>query len=104
MSSVGSAASATSGGTGAAAAAAAAAQRRPLDYVEIQNTIARYCVALDTKDFDLLKDVFTTDVSGNFTLNSPPKPQHRSGPRSTSYPAVRNPSTGSSRNPSSRNM
>lgn len=75
MSSVGSAASATSGGTGtgtgtAGAAAVAAAQRRPLDYIEIQNTIARYCVALDTKDFDLLKDVFTVDVSGNYPFNN----------------------------------
>ena len=51
-------------------AALAAAQRRPFDYVEIQNTIARYCVALDTKDFNLLKDVFTADVSGNYPFNN----------------------------------
>ena len=70
MSSVGSTASATSGVSGPAAVAAAAAQRRPLDYVEIQNTIARYCVALDTKEFDLLKDVFTVDVSGNYPFNN----------------------------------
>lgn len=34
----------------------------PLDYEAIRNTIALYCVALDTKDFDLLDQVFTADV------------------------------------------
>ncbi|KAK5693333.1 hypothetical protein LTR17_025084 [Elasticomyces elasticus] len=34
----------------------------PLDYFEIKNTISRYCLALDTKDFELLKQVFTDDV------------------------------------------
>ncbi|KAK4544073.1 hypothetical protein LTR36_004571 [Oleoguttula mirabilis] len=34
----------------------------PLDYFAIQNTISRYCFALDSKDFDLLKQVFTEDV------------------------------------------
>lgn len=29
-----------------------------LDYEVIRNTIARYCIALDNKDFDLLNDVF----------------------------------------------
>jgi len=33
-----------------------------LDYITIQNTIARYCLALDSKDFNLLKQVFTDDV------------------------------------------
>jgi len=33
-----------------------------LDYIAIQNTIARYCLALDSKNFDLLKQVFTDDV------------------------------------------
>lgn len=33
----------------------------PLDYVTIQNTLSRYCIALDTKDFNLLKQVFTED-------------------------------------------
>nr|POE87751.1 hypothetical protein CFP56_10980 [Quercus suber] len=32
------------------------------DYIAIQNTLARYCIALDTKDFDLLKQVFVDDV------------------------------------------
>ncbi|KAK3678337.1 hypothetical protein LTR78_001634 [Recurvomyces mirabilis] len=33
-----------------------------VDYIAIQNTISRYCIALDTKNFDLLKQVFTEDV------------------------------------------
>jgi len=33
-----------------------------IDYIAIQNTISRYCIALDTKNFDLLKQVFTEDV------------------------------------------
>ena len=32
------------------------------DWVAIQNTLSLYCVALDTKDFDLLNEVFTPDV------------------------------------------
>ncbi|KAK3704796.1 hypothetical protein LTR37_013627 [Vermiconidia calcicola] len=35
----------------------------PIDYFAIQNTIARYCIALDTKNFDLLREVFTKDVN-----------------------------------------
>ncbi|KAK5117901.1 hypothetical protein LTR85_008675 [Meristemomyces frigidus] len=34
----------------------------PLDYFAIQNTISRYCFALDTQDWELLKQVFTEDV------------------------------------------
>lgn len=34
----------------------------PLDYEAIRNTIALYCIALDTKDFELLDKVFTADV------------------------------------------
>ncbi|KXT01613.1 hypothetical protein AC578_8015 [Pseudocercospora eumusae] len=37
-------------------------QPNPLDYVAIQNTISTYCIALDTKDFALLRKVFTGDV------------------------------------------
>lgn len=33
-----------------------------IDYEAIRNTIALYCIALDTKDFDLLGQVFTSDV------------------------------------------
>lgn len=32
------------------------------DYEAIRNTVALYCIALDTKDFDLLDEVFTADV------------------------------------------
>jgi len=38
------------------------APANPMDYFAIQNTISRYCIALDTKDFDLLRHVFTSDV------------------------------------------
>ncbi|KAK3063231.1 hypothetical protein LTS18_002067 [Coniosporium uncinatum] len=42
----------------------------PLDHVAIQNTIARYCVALDTKDWELLSSsVFTKDVSADYPFN-----------------------------------
>jgi hypothetical protein len=34
----------------------------PIDYFAIQNTIAKYCIALDEKDFDSLRQVFTEDV------------------------------------------
>lgn len=34
----------------------------PSDYRAIQNTIAKYCFALDNKDFDSLEQVFTEDV------------------------------------------
>lgn len=33
-----------------------------MNYEAIRNTIALYCIALDTKDFDLLEQVFTPDV------------------------------------------
>lgn len=33
-----------------------------IDYLAIRNTISRYCIALDTKDFDLLEQVFIQDV------------------------------------------
>ncbi|KAF2719497.1 hypothetical protein K431DRAFT_251055 [Polychaeton citri CBS 116435] len=38
----------------------------PLDYFAIQNTISRYCIALDTKDFELLKQVFIDDVDTQY--------------------------------------
>lgn len=37
-----------------------------LDYFAIQNTISRYCFALDNKDFDSLRQVFTEDVDGKY--------------------------------------
>ena len=45
----------------------------PLDYVAIQNTLARYCIALDTKDFDLLRQVFTKDVDTIYPFRGPIK-------------------------------
>lgn len=32
------------------------------DYLAIKNTLALYCVALDTKDFSLLDEVFVPDA------------------------------------------
>jgi len=41
-----------------------------LDHIAIQNTIARYCVALDTKDWDLLtSSIFTEDVLADYPFN-----------------------------------
>ena len=40
----------------------------PFDYFAIQNTIARYCIVLDTKNFDLLADVFAPDVHVTFPV------------------------------------
>jgi hypothetical protein len=37
----------------------------------IQNTISRYCLALDTRDFSILKDVFTTDLQADYSAVSP---------------------------------
>ena len=47
-----------------------AATINPLDYISIQNTIARYCLALDSKDFDLLKQVFTEDVDAIYPFRN----------------------------------
>ncbi|KAF1985333.1 hypothetical protein K402DRAFT_464638 [Aulographum hederae CBS 113979] len=38
----------------------------PMDHFAIRNTISRYCIALDTKDWELLKQVFTPDVIANY--------------------------------------
>ncbi|KAI8935991.1 hypothetical protein NX059_007494 [Plenodomus lindquistii] len=40
------------------------------DYIAIQNVIARYCEALDTKSFDELSTVFTPDVAANYPFDS----------------------------------
>lgn len=40
----------------------------PLDYIAIQNTLARYCLALDTKNFALLREVFTSDVDARYSF------------------------------------
>ena len=42
----------------------------PLDVLAIKNIIARYCEALDTKDFTLLEKVFVHDVSADYPFNS----------------------------------
>lgn len=38
------------------------------DYVAIQNTLAKYCMALDSKTFHLLDDVFTPDVQVRYPI------------------------------------
>lgn len=42
----------------------------PLDILAVKNVISRYCEALDTKDFALLKEVFLQDVSADYPFNS----------------------------------
>ncbi|OQO02710.1 hypothetical protein B0A48_12239 [Cryoendolithus antarcticus] len=37
-----------------------------IDYEAIRNTLSRYCVALDTKDFSLLARVFTENVVAKY--------------------------------------
>ncbi|KAG8627194.1 hypothetical protein KVT40_004677 [Elsinoe batatas] len=41
-----------------------------LDYLAIKNTLSLYCVALDTKDYDLLHEVFTEDVEAFYPFAS----------------------------------
>lgn len=36
------------------------------DYLAIKNLLSLYCVALDTKDFDLLHEVFTDHVEASY--------------------------------------
>lgn len=38
------------------------------DYISIQNTLAKYCIALDTKAFHQLDDVFTPDVQVRYPI------------------------------------
>ena len=38
----------------------------PIDYFAIQNVLARYCFALDTKDLDVLSEVFTPDIDAKY--------------------------------------
>lgn len=45
------------------------AQPNPHDYRAIQNTLSRYCIALDTKDWALLNSVFAQDVAANYPFN-----------------------------------
>jgi hypothetical protein len=39
------------------------------DDLAVRNTLSQYCIALDTKNFDLLHDVFTADVIANYPFN-----------------------------------
>ncbi len=41
----------------------------PLDVLAIKNVISRYCEALDSKDYTLLEEVFTHDVSADYPFN-----------------------------------
>ncbi|KAJ4301203.1 hypothetical protein N0V90_003294 [Kalmusia sp. IMI 367209] len=41
----------------------------PHDHIAIQNTLSRYCEALDTKDWLLLSKVFVTDVDADYPFN-----------------------------------
>lgn len=40
------------------------------DYIAIKNVLARYCEALDLKDFELLQKVFLADVVADYPFNS----------------------------------
>lgn len=44
-------------------------QINALDILAVKNVIARYCEALDTKDFTLLEDVFVKKVSADYPFN-----------------------------------
>jgi hypothetical protein len=48
----------------------AMADVNPLDYLAIKNVLARYCQALDCKDFDSLSNVFMSDVDADYPFNS----------------------------------
>lgn len=37
-----------------------------IDYLAVQNTLSLYCVALDTKDFDLFAEIFTQDADTKY--------------------------------------
>ncbi|KAF2683461.1 hypothetical protein K458DRAFT_419064 [Lentithecium fluviatile CBS 122367] len=42
----------------------------PLDHIAVQNVIARYCEALDTKVFSLLDKVFLSDAVADYPFNN----------------------------------
>jgi len=42
----------------------------PLDILAVQNVLARYCEALDTKDFSLFDKVFVPDVAADYPFNN----------------------------------
>lgn len=39
------------------------------DYLAIKNTLALYCVALDTKDYSLLEEVFVPDAQAIYPFD-----------------------------------
>jgi len=41
-----------------------------LDHLAIRNVLSRYCEALDTKNFELLEQVFVDDVIADYPFNS----------------------------------
>jgi hypothetical protein len=41
-----------------------------IDYIAIQNVLARYCFALDTKDLSTLSEVLTQDVDAQYPFPS----------------------------------
>ncbi|RYP28258.1 hypothetical protein DL767_007308 [Monosporascus sp. MG133] len=42
------------------------ASPNPTDFFAIKNTLSLYCIALDTKDFRLMEQVFTEDVDAKY--------------------------------------
>ena len=38
----------------------------PIEYIAIQNVLALYCFALDTKDLNLLREVLTPDIDAQY--------------------------------------
>ncbi|KAL6156021.1 hypothetical protein ACJQWK_09985 [Exserohilum turcicum] len=42
----------------------------PLDMLAIKNVVSRYCQALDSKDYDMLGQVFVPDVEADYPFNS----------------------------------
>lgn len=42
----------------------------PLDVLAIKNVVSRYCHALDSKDYELLNQVFDPDVEADYPFNS----------------------------------
>ncbi|KAK6836754.1 hypothetical protein PG989_006813 [Apiospora arundinis] len=49
---------------------AVSSSTNPADYIAIKNTIARYCIALDSKNWELLKtNVFHPDIQGDFPFD-----------------------------------
>lgn len=41
-----------------------------LGHLAISNVLSRYCEALDTKNFELLEQVFVSDVHADYPFNS----------------------------------